>query len=109
MRNFEYKIMAYLELYHKFIEQNPIEGETQKYEVQKDYLTIIQTKIGEILERHRADYLERAGFVMNHNSTKSLVEFLHAYLNALNRFRDKIEMSKNQKSLEFVCETLNNS
>jgi hypothetical protein len=46
---------------------------------------------------------------MNHNSTKSLVEFLHAYLNALNRFRDKIEMSKNQKSLEFVCETLNNS
>lgn len=46
MRAFESKIMAYLELYHKLIEQNPLadEGRTQlqkDYEVQGDLLKVL--------------------------------------------------------------------
>ena len=50
MRAFEYKLMAYFEIYHRLIEQNPLEdddaGEEKKdqgprYEVQADFLKIV--------------------------------------------------------------------
>jgi len=47
MRSFEYKIMAYLEMYHKLIEQSPIDDEQEsgqrikQYEAQADFLKVL--------------------------------------------------------------------
>jgi len=43
---------------------------------------------------------------MNHNSTKSLVEFLHSYLNFLTRFGSQVDISINTEGIGFICETL---
>jgi len=45
---------------------------------------------------------------MNHSSTKTLVEFLHSYLNLLNRFGEDIEIELNKEGINFVCEYLVN-
>ena len=45
---------------------------------------------------------------MNHYTTKSLVEFLHAYLNFLNRFNSKIQIEANKECIEFVGDQLSN-
>jgi len=113
MRAFEYKLMAYLEVYHKLIEQNPLRDEgdqiqTKDYEVQPDFLKIVQLKISALLSKQMAKNYEAQGFVMNHASTKSLVEFLHAYLNIVTRFKALVEIEQNMPGLEFVCETLTN-
>ena len=61
-----------------------------------------------ILSKQRAKHFIDQGFVMNHSSTKSLVECLHAYLNFLTKFLPKIDIQDNKAALEFVCETLGN-
>lgn len=45
---------------------------------------------------------------MNHNSTKSLVEFLHSYLNFLTRFNSQIDIGLNEHGIGFVGEILAN-
>jgi hypothetical protein len=45
---------------------------------------------------------------MNHATTKALVEFLHAYLSILTRFRGFIDIEQNQPGQAFVCEALTN-
>jgi len=67
---------------------------------------MVQVKTSAILSRQRAGYLAEKGFVMNHSSTKALVEFLHAYLSFLSRFGDKVDMKQNREGVEFVCEYL---
>ena len=107
MRAFEYKLMAYFEIYHRLIEQNPLD-EDKKYEVQADFLRIVQLKISSILKNQTSSYLAKHEYVMNHYTTKSLVEFLHAYLNFLNRFKSKIEIEANRECIEFVGDQLSN-
>lgn len=56
MRTFEYKVMAYLEVYHKLIEQNPLadDGPSQiqkDYEVQSDFLKILQLKFSTLFSK----------------------------------------------------------
>lgn len=46
--------------------------------------------------------------MMNHSTTKTLVEFLHSYLNLLTRFNEEIDITQNKSGFEFVCETLGN-
>ena len=72
-------------------------------------MLVVQVKTSAILSRQRAGYLEEKGFVMNHSSTKALVEFLHAYLSFLSRFGDKVDMKENRQGVEFVCEYLNSN
>jgi len=45
---------------------------------------------------------------MNFSSTKTLVEFLHSYLNLLTRFNTRIDIAQNQQGIDFVCEALSN-
>ena len=45
---------------------------------------------------------------MNHSSTKSLVEFLHAYLNFINRFPEKIQVTDHKEGVSFISECLHN-
>jgi hypothetical protein len=114
MRSFEYKLMAYLEMYHKLIEQNPLSDEEEKdtpdnrYEAQEDFIKMVQVKICAILQKQTHAYFEEQGFAMNHSSTKSAVEFLHSYLNVVTRWSSKIDIELNQPGLAFVCETLCN-
>ena len=69
MRTFEYKLMAYLEIYHKLVEQKPKKEETDEneekakavdekkaYDVQADFLKIVQTKIGAILSKQKVKH-----------------------------------------------------
>ena len=48
-------------------------------------------------------------YVMNHYSTKALVEFLHAYLNFITRFNECVDLKANIQCIEFVGEQLNNA
>jgi hypothetical protein len=90
MRVFEYQLMAYFDLYHRVVENNPLNGDQSKYEVQSDFIKVVQQKICWILSRHNSSYLAEKGFVMNSISTKALVEFLHAYLNFISRFSARL-------------------
>jgi len=64
MRTFEFKLITYLEIYHKLVEQNVHEEEADEdedkaaaadekkvYDVQADFLKIVQTKFGAILSK----------------------------------------------------------
>ena len=109
MRELEYKLMNYLDLYHKLIEQNAVDemsndskeeqksgSNTKKYETQADFIKVVQIKICAILSGMRTSVFEKQGFMMNHASTKSLVEFLHAYLSFIAKFSSKIDMTLNK-------------
>jgi len=105
MRTFEFKLMAYLEIYPRLAEQKVhVESEDEEegksatvdekpaYVAQSDFLKVVQVKMSTILSKQRAQHLDNQGFVMNHSSTKSLIEFLHAYLNFLTKFLPAIEI-----------------
>jgi hypothetical protein len=121
MRTFEYKLMAYLETYHKLVEKNVHEEELDEkgekvlvvdakkaYNAQADFLKIIQTKVSGILSKQKVQHFVDQGYVMNHSSTKSMVEFLHAYLGFLTKFFPKINVQDNSGCIEFVAENLSN-
>jgi len=75
MRVFEFKLSAYFEVYKKtveIVEEKPDdEGQDQKkindnkYQCQKDFLTVVQNKICFVLSKQRPEYLAKQGFVMN--------------------------------------------
>lgn len=65
-------------------------------------------KISAILKNQTTTYLAKNQYVMNHYSTKALVEFLHSYLNFLNRFNSKIKIESNLDCIEFVGDQLSN-
>ena len=109
MRELGYKRMNYLDLSHKLIEQNAVDEmsndskeeqksgpSTKKYETQADFIKVVQIKICAILSGMRTSVFEKQGFMMNHASTKSLVEFLHAYLSFIAKFSSKIDMTLNK-------------
>lgn len=69
----------------------------------------MQTKISAILNNQRISFLAKNQYVMNHYSTKALVEFLHAYLNFITRFNECVDLKANIQCIEFVGEQLNNA